>query len=348
MKQAIISDLHFEYSPNKPYSQKIINNNFKTLDYFFDECLRRKISHIDILGDLFDFKDKVHPLVLIPTMSYFDHKIKTFPYKLNVSAIPGNHDIFLKDNASINFARVFEKIFNVYSEYTVVEKETFALHYLPYVQDYMVKDVVLKPVKNKKNILLTHLCLHELFDKWEDVRYVVSPKFFIEQGMDRIYSGHIHIHADLGDIVYVSSPNMSNFGEIEDKGRFGFMFLDYENLAHEFVPNPHSPNFYKFTLTKEILPEILKTTDSFITLTIEHEVKQDFLVKLLANLREKNYDVKVKYHIEKKNTSISIIKDWEETELITPDKIDEMYLDYVKMDEEKKAKYLDYIKEVSK
>ncbi len=341
-KRATISDLHLSYNPNENFSRKILDNTFRGFDYFLEQCDARGIKDIDILGDIFDFKDKVHQYALIPAIDYIDEKSQ----KYNFNMIPGNHEILNKDNADFNFAKVFKSFCKVYSSYTVKEYDTYALHYLPYVQDYNIKDVKLKPVAGKKNILLTHLCLHEMFDKWEDVRYVVSPKFFIEQGMDRIYSGHIHIHADLGDIVYVSSPNMSNFGEIEDAGRFGFMFMDYANMTHEFLPNPFSPSFHKFVLTKEKLPEILKIKNSFISLTIEQEFKQEALIKLISNLREKNYDVKVKYQLEKRNTQISILKDWEETEAITPDKIDEMYLDHVKMESEKKVKYLDYIKRI--
>jgi len=312
MKVGIVSDIHLQLGKRSNYIDYI----YKSLDYFFNTLTEKDIRDVFVLGDVVEYKDKIDIFVLTSMLNYFrDKKDQGF----HICFVVGNHETIRRADNEINFLKVFEKEFDVFSDYKCLTFEKSNLHFMPYFKDDILeeKKKLIKIDKKKKNYLFTHLSFKN-FDVGgghEDVWSEQSSDEFEEMGFDHIYSGHYHKHQTINKTTYISSPMMSNFGEVGEEKYHGFVIADLAKNKFEFIVNPHLIKYKRFELTKEILPKLVKEKNCYMEIILTKHYDYEFKDTLREKLEKNNYKVEFKYDISKKNQSIAKIEDW--TNLIT-------------------------------
>jgi hypothetical protein len=116
---------------------------------------------------------------------------------------------------------------------------------LPWVDD---------PVK-MRNILADHLkfCQYVIchtdivgfkYNKWVTIEKGLERESFAEY--KRVYSGHIHIRQEKGNILYTGSPYQMDRGDIGNVRGFYRLTVDTPEIQEHFFRNSKSPIFLKY------------------------------------------------------------------------------------------------------
>jgi hypothetical protein len=323
MQIGIVSDVHLHLGKKSNYIDYI----YKSLDFFFDECSKRNITTVYALGDIVEYKDKIDIFVLTSMLDYFRNKKKQ---GFLISFLVGNHETVRRADNDINFLKVFEEEFEVFADYSTMVTPECKLHFMPYFKDDILEKKIelINIDKKKKNYLFTHLSFKN-FDVGgghEDVWSEMTSEQLENIGFDHIFSGHYHKHQTKGKTTYISSPMMTNFGEVGEEKYHGFVFFDVETGNYDFIKNPHLIKYKKVELSKDTLPQIMKEKNCYFEIILDKHYDYSFKEKLKEKLEKNNYKVEFSYNISKKNQAVAKISDW--TNIIT-EKPEDVLKNYV-------------------
>lgn len=198
-------------------------------------CRNNSISHIMILGDLLHDREQIRVEDLNALVDFLietDEK-----YQISIISFPGNHDMFLKNSWEINSLRPLARYITSYHEptnTTLGGVRFWILPFIHYESDYMRALANIHKEHKPGDVLLTHIGVKSatlnscfLLKSWSIVDF--SDSLF-----DRIYTGHFHVHQQVGNNVwYPGSPLAFKFDEGDCD--HGFLVFDTETRTHEFV-----------------------------------------------------------------------------------------------------------------
>lgn len=203
-------------------------------------------------------------------------------FKRGVYVILGNHDVYYKDRTDVHS---LEGIDLMFSNFHVVTRpkifrvgqqgHTFLLQ--PWVDDiHLLRESI---SSHTADYLICHA----------DVRGSVLSKFTkLEHGLEiadlipfqRVYSGHIHIRQEIGNVLYVGTPYEMDRG---DRGNTkGFYVLDVsgESVSETFIENTISPKHVRLdavdvlNMNRSDLGQVFR--NSWVDITIEAELSSRF------------------------------------------------------------------------
>lgn len=308
---AMFSDTHIKiFKKNSSFYDKHIQ---PSLDFFYDECKRRKVGMIGHLGDFFHVKDTVATEALTKTYRFVDKISRLAPNYYLV----GNHDSYMKDNHTIHLLETFKPLATVVdTNYQMFDIGEFRFHFMPYVKEEEIKDCLQKIVYlgNNKDFFFGHFGLNGFImqqDNYTDQYSTITKNMFSK--FKRAFFGHFHFHQQQANCMYISSPFQSRHGD--EQGQHGFVFYDTDTDTVEFVSNPHSPEFKTVELNKENLNVLLNYKNHFLRIFHHPALNHNVLVRLKEKLMENNYDVKFrKMEIDesKQEFTIPVIQEWQE------------------------------------
>ena len=272
MKVFITSDWHFGV---------YLNNLDKWLDmmedYFYNDFipyLKKNSKDGDILvqcGDLYDNRTSI-PIIT----SYKVEKILTEISKiLPVHIIVGNHDLYNKGSNDVNSVRLFNHIENIYTytDTTSIEVGGKKLILMPWVEKRV--DQIKEIKENPGDYLFCHSDLNGCMMHLNSVAHRNADKIDVVEfsGYSHVFSGHIHIRQSNENFTFVGSPYQMDRNDTNDQK--GITILNLETDKIEFSPNKYSPDFRKFSVTKEDDVEKLdelKGSKDYIDLSISNNL----------------------------------------------------------------------------
>jgi DNA repair exonuclease SbcCD nuclease subunit len=204
----------------------------------------------------------------------------TSKFKRGVFVILGNHDVYYKDRTDTHSLEGFDKIYENFHVFEEPETLTINSHrflMMPWVEN--LEDLKKKVSSRPADFVFCHADIKGFsLNSFQKLEHGLEGKDL--SPFKRIYSGHIHIRQEKGNVLYVGTPYEMDRG---DRGNTkGFYVLDVsgKEVSEKFIENTVSPRHVKhdvydlLNLNLEEIAELFK--NNFVDLTIESSFSQRF------------------------------------------------------------------------
>lgn len=206
----LISDIH--------YTVQNLDLCTKALYQAMDKAKELGVELI-IAGDLNDSKAVIRGEVANELIHVFK---ATYHKGTRTVVIPGNHDLLsVKDNAhSLNFLRPYTVLLDS-------PQSLYKMHLIPY---QITNEAFLKAIEGLKDG--TIVIAHQGFKGANLGSYFKDDSSVDPAAVKhlKIFSGHYHMHQDIGTVTYIGSPFTHTFGEAND-GPKGYLVI-YEDGSY--------------------------------------------------------------------------------------------------------------------
>ena len=235
-------------------------------------------------------------------------------FKRGVYVILGNHDVYYKDQTSVHSLKGFDRIFDNFYLFEKPEQLTINQHkflMLPWIED--LEDL-------KRTTALYSNCDY-IFCHADFKGASLTKVTVLEHGLTkddvksfkRIYSGHIHIHQNNGNLLYVGTPYEMDRGDRGNPKGFYVLGVESNNISEKFIENTFSPKHIRhdiaslLNLKKSEIESMFK--NNFVDLEIESEFAARFPFSTFTSLVEKFGHRRLEfypYSIEQKSTKSQV------------------------------------------
>lgn len=247
----VLGDLHLGVKNNSMEWSEIQR------EFLLDHFLSRVDSlgfdpETDILvqvGDWHHVRESTNTRVFKTSLEIADAFTKKF--KRGVFVILGNHDVYYKDRTdthSLEGFKLMYRNFHVFETPAVLSLDSHKFLMLPWIEDVShLKEAV--SLNSSADYVFCHA----------DVKGSMLNRFTaLDHGLDaadlsgfkRVYSGHIHIHQERGNVVYVGTPYEMDRGDRGNTKGFWVLDLDPTGVTERFIENPVSPRHIKLDVAE--------------------------------------------------------------------------------------------------
>lgn len=288
MKCIIVSDIHLGISNN---NQIWLDQTKKLFEHIIDECVKRDIYTVCILGDFFHDRKNLY-MKTIETAIYIVNILKQS--NIQVKIILGNHDVFYKTENTINSLHIF----NEYNNIEIIEKSTIidGVGFIPWNCDLNIDTDVIFGHFEINGFSLGN---GRVFEKGE---YKISD--FSKYKM--VLTGHFHTPSKISNIQYLGSPYQLTFNDVGSKR--GFYVFDNGEL--EFIEFQCIEFVY---ITTEEEPDPLKIKGNIVRLIFEKDYGTTENDKKIQNIQM--YDPLLFYTDFSKISNEITVDDTEQTSI---------------------------------
>ena len=213
----------------------------------------------------------------------------TKKFKRGVFVILGNHDVYYKDRTDTHSLEGFNKIYSNFHIYEKPEILTINSHkflMLPWIENLTELKNQIKLNKSAKYVFCHADFKGFSFNKVQKLEHGLEQEDVYS--FKRIYSGHIHIRQEKGNILYVGTPYEMDRGDRGNQKGFYVLDVSGKEIIEKFVPNEFSPKYLKFdildllNLTPNEITE--KFNNNFIDVLIESEFSKKFPISQFTEL----------------------------------------------------------------
>lgn len=307
-KVALITDSHF----GARKGSQIFHDAFEKFysETFFPTLDEHNITAVIHLGDIFDVRKGIDYWSLDWAKRVFFDECER--RNIDLRLIVGNHDIYYKNDLSLNSTMNLDKYPNVtvydspQTDYVMCEQ----LFFIPWVCENNVEEFTKQLKDTSAKYCLGHL---------ELAGFYANKDYMSQHGMDssifskfdRVMSGHYHKRSSNGNVNYLGNPYQIYWND-EGETR-GFHLFDLDTGELEFIPNPNKM-FHKIYLNEKTKVNVEDYRDTYVKIIVEgnHPKKVDNLLTSLYGVGV--HDVKV---IETLDTSIDDDVDIESEDTLT-------------------------------
>lgn len=201
---------------------------------------QKKCTHFFGLGDIFDKAERLPTKEGLEIQNTFKY-INTL-YKGKCGLLTGNHD---KVSDTVSILDLFKDSIPIINEVYWLDVDGARLFFVPYLREpedfyKAIEDIQKNLDCPGKKYLFGHF--------WDTSVMGVDPEAidltkFDVRFFSRVFCGHYHVPTnDLTNlVVYLGTLLNKKFSETGPKGCW---ILDTEKNKLEFIPNPHSPEFF--------------------------------------------------------------------------------------------------------
>lgn len=220
MKNLLTADIHL-----RDFHLSVIENLFKEVA---DECFRRDIHRIFILGDFFHDRRKLSVRTLISAYTIAD-----ILRQFQIYIIVGNHDSLYKNKVEPTSLEIFEEYENIHVIKSIHE----------------IDNIIMVPWIWNDDILKEKAEDYYVFGHFDFKGFKMNNMYVSKSGIEpsrmskfkRIYTGHFHTPSEQNNIQYLGSPIQHTFHD-EESPR-GYYIFDNEDDTIEFVEFTDAPKF---------------------------------------------------------------------------------------------------------
>lgn len=216
-------------------------------------------------------------------------KAFTSKFKRGVFVILGNHDVYYKDRTDTHSLECFPLMydnFRVFETPEILHLDSHKFLMLPWIEDVssLKQQVAL-------NSSASHVFCHA------DVKGSVLNAFTkLEHGLDitdlgsfkRVYSGHIHIRQEKGNVLYVGTPYEMDRGDRGNTKGFWILDLDKDCVTERFIENRVSPRHLKLDVMEVLNRAISELAplfkNNYVDISIESEFSARFPLTAFTEL----------------------------------------------------------------
>jgi DNA repair exonuclease SbcCD nuclease subunit len=286
MKLIITADIHIGV-PGK------LEDIMWALERVRQHCIVNEIKHWINLGDLFHDREVINIRDLYTINKFFEQLKKD---GITFYTFPGNHDMFLRNSWDINSIAPLGNVIKSYDKISQLKLGGIRFWILPFIHyetKYMEALAKLEKVHKPGDVLLTHIGVKSsilnscfLLKSWSLVN-------FEQSAFDRVYTGHYHIHQQVGHNVWYPG-DLIPFKQDEGDVDHGFFVFDTDTRTHEFVSIWAGAD-----LEDKATPPQFRTIDDSILLLLRPEDVKNNIVRIELT-KEYTHDAKIeiKTHLE--------------------------------------------------
>jgi DNA repair exonuclease SbcCD nuclease subunit len=208
-------------------------------------------------------------------------EVFTKKFKRGVFVILGNHDVYYKDRTDTHSLEGFDKMYSNFKIYERPEVLTISSHkflMLPWIEK----------LDELKNQIKSHKSAKYVFCHADVKGFNLTKVTKLEHGLDqselhqfnRIYSGHIHIRQEKGNVLYVGTPYEMDRGDRGNQKGFYVLDVSGKEVTEKFIPNHFSPKHLRFEVLDllELTPDEIQKEfiNNFVDIMIESEFSKKF------------------------------------------------------------------------
>lgn len=210
MKCLLTNDIHLGINRNDTIW---LEQSIKLFNHIIDECHKRDIYTLCILGDFFHDRKSIGIKTLDTALKIADLLRDN---NINVIYLIGNHDVFYKTDINVSPLRIFNEYKNIQiiKEPTVIDDVGF----VSWTNDI---DLDVKYLFGHLEINDFPVTNNRVFEKSHH-----NPSDFSRY--DHVITGHFHIPSTRLNITYLGAPYHMNFNDVG--GIRGFYEFDNGNL----------------------------------------------------------------------------------------------------------------------
>lgn len=291
MKICILGDTHFGVRGDS----KVFSEFFRKFytEEFFPYLEEHGITEVFQLGDLFDRRKYINFLTLAESRDYFFDELQK--RKIYLHVLIGNHDIFWKENLSVNSPSLLlgnYKNIALYTKPTTIDRDGELIDIIPWICKDNEEEIYRFIEKTKTNICFGHFEIagFQMY-KGIDNHEGISPATF--KKYDLVLSGHFHHRSRGGNIVYVGTPTEHTWSDCEDPR--GFHIFDTSTRELEFIENPltiFKKIYYDDTKKIKAAPE--SVTDKYVKIIVTKKTDPYKFEKFVEEMLQHNpHDLKI-------------------------------------------------------
>ena len=293
-KVALISDIHYGCRGDNivflDYTKRFLD------DIFFPVLEEKGVKDVIIAGDLVDRRKYVNYNTAHRLKEDFINKLRS-SNKL-VYILPGNHDIYHKDNNEINALEVFCRCESVH---VVDEPEEWffddvSILMVPWICPENEQRVLDAIEKSTADICVGHFELQG---------FTMYPGMICSHGMSAsvlskfkmVLSGHFHSTSSQANILYLGAPIQMTWNDYGDPR--GFYILDTDTMQVEYIRNPYEM-FVKLTYDDEdktmedtLAWDFAKYNNSYVKVVVKKKTNPYWFDLFIEKLEEFATDVKI-------------------------------------------------------
>ena len=266
VKIAIVTDLHFGVRGNTKIGETIQNAQRSFYNnLFFPYLKKHNITHINILGDVFDHRKGPDTSTLTFANEVLFSKLK--PFKTNI--IVGNHDTVFKNTIRPNSLSILTNLhgINLIDRPCTVDN----IDLIPWICEDNEEEITSFIKKSNSHFAMGHLDLKGfMMNKGVESLYNSRDKDFLYQ-YTKVLSGHFHTRSSSANIEYVGSPYEMNWNDYDDPR--GFSIFDTESGSVKYIDNhntlfdivEYDNGLDEWPKSNNIIRLIVKTRDNLET-----------------------------------------------------------------------------------
>jgi DNA repair exonuclease SbcCD nuclease subunit len=244
-----LTDLHFGVRSSSQEWQQIQEDYFNG---FFIPLIKKEHRPGDILlvlGDIFDSRNSINLKVLCMGVDIFEKLSEIFTDGIVI--ILGNHDLWAKDDNSINSLKSMKWIPNIH-----IYEEPISINFggqkfllMPWRKDHAAEDECVTTMGPGHKFLVCHADIQGLkFNKFVDITEGCNIDNF--DVFKTVYSGHIHYAQKIKNVNMLGSPYQLTRSDIGNSK--GVTLLDLGTELETYWENHYSPKFIKMKFTDVI------------------------------------------------------------------------------------------------
>lgn len=254
-KRAIVSDIHVGVFGSDDVFLKIFKD---WASWLAETCHQNGVYKLDILGDLLDDENKLHPKAATAIYEVFSGSWSKFT---EINILIGNHDVYHRSSNDVSPITLLQSFKNV----TV----------------YFNPIVISNIGSTNKSILFQpwdHSLSKQSLAKWSNIDicycHAAIRGFEIRKGrlcdntldvsafskFKSVFSGHFHLSSTIENVTYIGSPYEITMNDIDDNK--SFIILDPDTISYTRVYNNFSPKHVKFdasTLVNTNIQDVINT-----------------------------------------------------------------------------------------
>jgi DNA repair exonuclease SbcCD nuclease subunit len=283
MKIAIVTDLHFGVRCNTKIGETIKNaqRSFYS-NLFFPYLKKHNISHINILGDVFDHRKGPDTSTLTFANDVLFSNLK--PFKTNI--IVGNHDTVFKNTINPNSLSILTNLHNVNLIDTPSTVDNIDL--IPWICEYNEGEITSFIKNSNSHFAMGHFDLKGfMMNKGVESLYDSRDKDFLYQ-YTKVLSGHFHTRSTSANIEYVGAPYEMNWNDYDDPR--GFSIFDSNTGNVEYINNENT--LFDIIEYDDGLNEWPKS-NNIIRLIVKNRNNTEMYEKVIHELNNMSVDLKI-------------------------------------------------------
>jgi len=224
------------------------------LDFLQKECLKTGDKKLAILGDIFHTSNSIKNQMFVPIFMKFLEMKKN---GIDLYFIPGNHDIYNKDNSGA-LAETFSAFGTYIQKSATLNIDGTEYDFLAYTEDS-------SDIPNNSDILLTHLSIEGFWP----ANYMLKDSF---EHYNLVVSGHVHKYQQEGKFFFVGAPYSCNRAEssyLHGYARingYDIVHYDYNDAPEYMTINAEEFNKDIDYRNKIVTVQISKKIENFVKL----------------------------------------------------------------------------------
>ena len=290
LEVALITDTHYGIRKGS----QIFHDYFETFyrDTFFPTLDERGIDTVIHLGDCFDVRKGIDYWSLEWAKRVFFDPLKERGIHLHL--IVGNHDIFYRNNLSLNSPTLnlseYDNV-TIYSSPTTANIKSIPVFMVPWVCEGNAELFVEEKEKSPADICMGHLELAGFYANRDyQCQHGTDPNVFKQ--FTAVFSGHFHKKSSKGNINYLGNPYQLYWNDEGDTR--GFHIFNLETKDIEYIKNPNLMFHKVFYDEDKDAIDISGLSESYIKIIVEGKSTPIKLSKFVDSLYDIGvHDVKV-------------------------------------------------------